>query len=75
MIRRFAAAIVTLIFLVIAPGFIAGLVPWWISHWTLEPSFFSLPLVRSIGAVLIGLIQQRLRDIAAYIGRKQGCQL
>jgi|SRR5579862_2663608 len=55
MIRRFAAAIVTLIFLVIAPGFIAGLVPWWISHWTLEPSFFSLPLVRSIGAVLIGL--------------------
>lgn len=38
------AIIGSAVFLVIAPGFVAGLVPWWISHWRLEAPFFGMPL-------------------------------
>jgi protein-S-isoprenylcysteine O-methyltransferase Ste14 len=31
--RKVWAVIGSAIFLVVAPGFVAGLVPWWISHW------------------------------------------
>jgi protein-S-isoprenylcysteine O-methyltransferase Ste14 len=43
------------VFLVIAPGFIAGLVPWWISRWRLDPPFFGMPLLRFAGSALIAL--------------------
>jgi protein-S-isoprenylcysteine O-methyltransferase Ste14 len=55
MIRRISAAVGTAVFLVIAPGFVAGLVPCWISGWRLEPAFLGLPLLRFIGAALIAL--------------------
>jgi protein-S-isoprenylcysteine O-methyltransferase Ste14 len=42
-------------FLVVAPGFIAGLVPWWISHWRVSPASFGAPLVRVAGGILIAL--------------------
>ncbi len=41
------------IFLVIAPGFVAGWAPWWISHWRIEASFFGQPLFRLVGGLLI----------------------
>ena len=31
--RKVLALLGSAVFLVIAPGFVAGLVPWWISHW------------------------------------------
>jgi|ERR1051326_532047 protein-S-isoprenylcysteine O-methyltransferase Ste14 len=40
------------VFLIIAPGFVAGLVPWWISRWRMEAPFFGMPLFRYVGAVL-----------------------
>jgi protein-S-isoprenylcysteine O-methyltransferase Ste14 len=40
---------------VIAPGFVAGWVPWWISQWRLEAPFFAMPLVRFAGGILIVL--------------------
>ena len=43
------------IFLVIAPGFVAGLAPWWISHWRVERALLGLPQVRFGGGVLIAL--------------------
>jgi len=43
------------IFLVIAPGFVAGLVPWWISGWRIAPPFLGMPLLRAVGAVLVAL--------------------
>jgi protein-S-isoprenylcysteine O-methyltransferase Ste14 len=43
------------VFLVIAPGFVAGLVPWWISRWRLEAPFFGMPLFRFAGGALIAL--------------------
>jgi len=32
---------------------VAGLVPWWLSHWELWPPFLGLELTRAVGAVLI----------------------
>lgn len=43
----------SVIFLVIAPGFVAGFVPWRISHWRVEAPFFGLPLFRYLGGLLI----------------------
>lgn len=41
------------IFLLLAPGTAAGLVPWWISGWEVQPAFF--PAARLAGALLVGL--------------------
>ena len=41
------------IFLVVAPGFVAGLVPWWISHWQLDRPFVGFTLVRFVGGILL----------------------
>jgi protein-S-isoprenylcysteine O-methyltransferase Ste14 len=51
--RRISAIIGSAVFFVLAPCTVAGLVPWWISHWQLEPPFFGLFLLRIAGAVLI----------------------
>jgi protein-S-isoprenylcysteine O-methyltransferase Ste14 len=55
MTRRVLAIIGSAVFLVIAPGFVAGLVPWWISHWRLEPPFFGTSLFHFAGGTLIAL--------------------
>ena len=43
------------IFLVLAPGFVAGMVPWWISHWRVDAAFLGFPVFRFLGGVLLGL--------------------
>ncbi len=53
MIRKVLAIIGSAVFLVIAPGFVAGLVPRWISHWRLEAPFLGMPLFRFAGGTLI----------------------
>jgi protein-S-isoprenylcysteine O-methyltransferase Ste14 len=53
--RKVLAIVGSAIFLVVAPGFVAGLAPWWISHWRMEAPFFGLPVFRLIGAFLIAL--------------------
>ena len=55
MVRRVSAMVGSAVFLVIAPGFVAGLAPWWISHWRLEAPFFGMQLFRFAGGVLIAL--------------------
>jgi protein-S-isoprenylcysteine O-methyltransferase Ste14 len=55
MIRRALAIAGSAVFLVLAPGFVAGLLPWWISHWRLERPFFGLELFRVAGGFMIGL--------------------
>jgi len=55
MMRRVLAIAASAVFLVIAPGFVAGLVPWWISHWRFRSPFFGLQLFRVAGGVMIGL--------------------
>jgi protein-S-isoprenylcysteine O-methyltransferase Ste14 len=41
------------LFLVIAPGTIAGLVPWWISRWRMQPPLLGFFPCRIVGALLI----------------------
>jgi protein-S-isoprenylcysteine O-methyltransferase Ste14 len=51
--RRVLAALGTAAFLVLAPGTVAGLIPWWISRWRLHPPFFGFTPFRAIGILLI----------------------
>ena len=53
--RKVLAVIGSAIFLVLAPGFVAGIAPWWISDWRFEAPFFGLTVCRFAGGVLIGL--------------------
>lgn len=73
MIRKVLAVIGSAVFLVIAPGFIAGLVPWWISHWRLEAPFFGMRLFRLAGGALIlmgvaGLLDSFVRFAVQGLG-------
>jgi protein-S-isoprenylcysteine O-methyltransferase Ste14 len=51
--RKFLAMVGSAVFLVIAPGFVAGWMPWWISHWRIEAPFFGMQLFRFVGAALL----------------------
>lgn len=51
--NRAAAALGTLLFLFVAPGIVAGLAPWWISQWSMEPPFFGFEPFRALGVFLI----------------------
>lgn len=51
--RRTLAIVGTLFFLVIAPGIVAGLIPWLISGWEWRSPFFDGALVRWLGGALI----------------------
>ena len=55
MIRKVLAIVGSAVFLVIAPGFVAGLVPWWISHWHIQAPLFGFPPLRFAGGALIAL--------------------
>ena len=51
--RRPLAILGSLGFLVLAPGFVVGVVPWWITHWKFESMAPAFGLVRALGALLI----------------------
>jgi protein-S-isoprenylcysteine O-methyltransferase Ste14 len=52
-VSKARAALGSVLFLVLAPGFVAGLVPWWLTRWQVrEPVPFWLPL-RVAGVVLL----------------------
>ena len=53
--RKVLAIVGSAVFLVIAPVFVAGLVPWWISHWRVEAPFLGTRLFRVGGGMLITL--------------------
>jgi protein-S-isoprenylcysteine O-methyltransferase Ste14 len=49
--QRVAAILGSAIFLVIAPGTLAGYLPWYFTHWRVAPPLF--PLARVLGVILI----------------------
>jgi protein-S-isoprenylcysteine O-methyltransferase Ste14 len=51
--RRVPAVAGTVFFLLIAPGTVAGLVPWWISAWQIRPPLLHFFSFRWIGVFLI----------------------
>jgi protein-S-isoprenylcysteine O-methyltransferase Ste14 len=55
MVRKVLAIVGSAVFLVIAPGVVAGLAPWWISRWRVEAPFFGMPLFRFVGGILLTL--------------------
>lgn len=73
--RKPAAAAASAVFFVLAPGVVAGLVPWWLSGWRVrhpQPSWVWLPL-RVDGGVLIAvgvvvLVQAFVRFVAEGVG-------
>jgi protein-S-isoprenylcysteine O-methyltransferase Ste14 len=48
-----SAILGTAAFFLLAPGTVAGLVPWWISRWHLRPPFFGFAPLRLIGVLMI----------------------
>ena len=53
MTRRILAVLGSTLFLLIVPGTLAGLVPWWISSWKIQPPLFGFRFVRVFGFLLI----------------------
>ena len=41
------------VFLALAPGTVAILVPWWISRWHMQPPLLGWPALRAVGALLV----------------------
>ena len=53
--RRALAVLGSAAFLIFTPGIVAGLVPWWISRWEVQPPFLGFPPIRAFGVLLIVL--------------------
>jgi protein-S-isoprenylcysteine O-methyltransferase Ste14 len=51
--RRALAGFGSLVFFIIAPGFVAGLVPFWISRWRFQPPWLGFAAFRVAGALLV----------------------
>src|SRR5437660_12139775 len=51
--NRVSASLGSILFLIIAPGMIAGLVPWWISKWTRASAFPNNPVLDILALVVI----------------------
>jgi protein-S-isoprenylcysteine O-methyltransferase Ste14 len=51
--RRLFAVLGSALFLIVAPGTVAGLVPWWISRWRVQPPLLGFPLLRGAGILLV----------------------
>jgi protein-S-isoprenylcysteine O-methyltransferase Ste14 len=52
-VQRTIAVLGSAVFFVVAPCTLAGLVPWAITGWQLQPPFLGLELTRGIGAMMI----------------------
>ena len=51
--RRAFAVLASTFFLVLVPGTVVGLVPWWISGWRVEPPLAGFAPIRLLGALLV----------------------
>ena len=51
--RRVFAVLGTAVFLLVVPGTVVGLVPWWISRWHVQAPFLGFTPFHAIGALLI----------------------
>src|SRR5215203_1717815 len=61
------------LFFVAAPSVLAGLIPWWMTHWEFLPPFFDLQATRVVGALLIlaglpGLVDSFARFASQGLG-------
>ncbi len=68
--RRLWASLGSVVFFLLAPGLVAGLAPWWISRWRMQPPLLGLSLLRVAGAALIALGTPALLDSFARFARQ-----
>jgi protein-S-isoprenylcysteine O-methyltransferase Ste14 len=52
-VPKTTATVGSAIFFVVAPGAVAGLIPWWMTRWEFRPPFFDLEAMRALGVLLI----------------------
>ncbi len=70
---RAAALAGSALFLVIAPGTVAGLIPWLISGWRFDQDFGGSGLVRAVGVLLIAAgIAGLIESFARFAWRGRG---
>ena len=53
--QKAKALIGSAVFLVVAPGVVAGLVPWWLTRWRFAPPLLGLEAGRWLGGALIAM--------------------
>jgi protein-S-isoprenylcysteine O-methyltransferase Ste14 len=53
MTRKMLAVLGSALFLIIAPGIVAGFMPWWISKWNVQAPFLGFAPLRALGALLL----------------------
>ena len=53
MTRKMLAVLGSALFLIIAPGIVAGFMPWWISKWNVQAPFLGFVPLRALGALLL----------------------
>ena len=53
--NKVTASIGSIVFLLIAPGILAGVIPWWISQWQVEPSILDVTWLKFVGVALVAL--------------------
>ena len=51
--QKTIAVLGSALFFAVAPSSVAGLVPWWITHWEFRPPFFDLDATRAVGILLV----------------------
>src|SRR3982751_1547602 len=52
-VQRTIAVVGSAVFFVVAPCTLAGIIPWSITGWQLQPPFLGLELTRGLGAIMI----------------------
>ena len=60
--RLLWASLGSVVFFLLAPGLVAGLAPWWISRWHMQPPLLGSSLLRVAGAALIAVGTPALLD-------------
>lgn len=60
--RRTSAIFGSLVFLLVAPGVVAGMIPWWITRWQFEAPFLGTVGSRMLGAIFIAAGTPALLD-------------
>ena len=55
---KFVTLMKSFLFVCVAPGTIAGLVPWLVTRWQVQPPFFGQPSLKDLGMalILLGLV-------------------
>jgi protein-S-isoprenylcysteine O-methyltransferase Ste14 len=72
-VRTRAAAIGSAVFFLLAPGVVAGVIPWWLTRWRVAAPLPGWPAVRVAGAALIlAGVLELVRAFARFVGEGRG---